>query len=565
MPGIQIQIFGVDNETVTLEKSPNQDSGSHVRVSTATSTTDSSAETVIKVDTDQKVNQLVPNTVQVDEGDSTSDKTGNESVQDKPEVKSLTTKTSVTKPEDSSKKNVQRSTKDNCDPAKPVRTEAPSGATNCLTCCIGIGHHDDAVLFSDNAEKYGVSDGKMSDWMTNGNMSNDCEENSGKKVKSKDVCGNFGCEGNITGNGGCVGKGAKKKVNRPVHLSHVQPMPPGVFTSKDKHKQVESWLATVPQPIISLENDSISDSIDGDLRGVGKSQSLHVLSARVVEPTNMGTDNSRNGAPVIAFECKKVTEADFNPSNNVPEICTSLNSVASTGSHNSSERHPSAPEAKNTFSDLEQNGASDTSAICVGTETERREGDGNPSVKMSQICSLPNEVTTADMNRGRKNRRADAINKIREKSCPNIRHKNSDDDVHLATCVPERLRKSTGEREDVRAVKNASKTHGLLTLDLKRAEENGRLVFYFRSPDRPRSLSPNYRLASSANRRSPGSDVSRKSSDVTCDVNSRKSSAQSSLLFSPSPNERLRSGVSALRDIYKEQYEVYSGRPWSHT
>ena len=111
-----------------------------------------------------------------------------------------------------------------------------------------------------------------------------------------------------------------------------------------------------------------------------------------------------------------------------------------------------------------------------------------------------------------------------------------------------------------------------LRVDLRRANENGRLVFYFKSPERPRSLSPNYRLTSNgASRMSIGQDscsemASRKSSDVasrmSSDVTSRKSSAQSSI-FSPSPNEKLRAGVEALRDLYKEHYAVYSGRPWS--
>ena len=202
----------------------------------------------------------------------------------------------------------------------------------------------------------------------------------------------------------------------------------------------------------------------------------------------------------------------------------------------------------------------------------------------SACSSFPNNCSNAPSDghyvRGRTASRRET--RLRKQSCPNFKDRpaseldNEEKVDDCSTYSGQSLMPGTGDSsKGTRKLSGPDKAFSRgLRVDLRRVNENGRLVFYFKSPERPRSLSPNYRLASDGvSRMSIGQDscseiimTSRKSSDVTSrkssDVTSRKSSAQSSI-FSPSPNEKLRAGVAALRNLYKEHYAMYSGRPWS--
>ena len=203
-------------------------------------------------------------------------------------------------------------------------------------------------------------------------------------------------------------------------------------------------------------------------------------------------------------------------------------------------------------------------------EIKSVEGGNTESACSSFLSNCSNAASDGDYVRGRTASRREG--RLRKQSCPNFKERSDselDNEEKVdSTYCGQSLMPVTGDLSKVtRKLSGHDKAFSRgLRVDLRRVNENGRLVFYFKSPERPRSLSPNYRLASDgASRMSIGQDScsemtipSRKSSDVT----SRKSSAQSGI-FSPSPNEKLRAGVAALRDLYKEHYAVYSGRPWS--
>ena len=213
-------------------------------------------------------------------------------------------------------------------------------------------------------------------------------------------------------------------------------------------------------------------------------------------------------------------------------------------------------------------------------EIQSVEGGNTESACSSFPSNCSNAPSDGHYVRGRTASRREA--RLRKQSCPNFKDRpaseldNEEKVDDSSTYSGQSLMPVTGDSsKGMRKLSGPDKAFSRgLRVDLRRVNENGRLIFYFKSPERPRSLSPNYRLASDgASRMSIGQDscseiimTSRKSSDVTSrkssDVTSRKSSAQSSI-FSPSPNEKLRAGVAALRDLYKEHYAMYSGRPWS--
>ena len=213
------------------------------------------------------------------------------------------------------------------------------------------------------------------------------------------------------------------------------------------------------------------------------------------------------------------------------------------------------------------------------TEIQSVEGGNTESACSSFPSNCSDAPSDAHYVRGRTASRRET--RLRKQSCPNFKDRSAseldnEEKVDDSTYSGQSLMPVTGDSsKGMRKLSGPDKAFSSgLRVDLRRVNENGRLIFYFKSPERPRSLSPNYRLASDgASRMSIGQDscseiimTSRKSSDVTSrkssDVTSRKSSAQSSI-FSPSPNEKLRAGVAALRDLYKEHYAMYSGRPWS--
>ena len=205
-------------------------------------------------------------------------------------------------------------------------------------------------------------------------------------------------------------------------------------------------------------------------------------------------------------------------------------------------------------------------------EIQSVEGGNTESACSSFPSNCSNAPSDGHYVRGRTASRRET--RLRKQSCANFKDRPASElDIEekvddCSTYSGQSLMPGTGDSsKGTRKLSGPDKAFSRgLRVDLRRVNENGRLVFYFKSPERPRSLSPNYRLASDGvSRMSIGRDscseiimTSRKSSDVT----SRKSSAQSSI-FSPSPNEKLRAGVAALRDLYKEHYAMYSGRPWS--
>ena len=213
-------------------------------------------------------------------------------------------------------------------------------------------------------------------------------------------------------------------------------------------------------------------------------------------------------------------------------------------------------------------------------EIQSVEGGNTESACSSFPSNCSNAASDGHYVRGRTASRRET--RLRKQSCPNFKDRpaseldNEERVDDSSTYSGQSLLPASGDSsKGTRKLSGPDKAFSRgLRVDLRRVNENGRLVFYFKSPERPRSLSPNYRLASDGlSRMSIGQDscseiimTSRKSSDVTSrkssDVTSRKSSAQSSI-FSPSPNEKLRAGVAALRNLYKEHYAMYSGRPWS--
>ena len=169
-------------------------------------------------------------------------------------------------------------------------------------------------------------------------------------------------------------------------------------------------------------------------------------------------------------------------------------------------------------------------------KTQSQHEKENPEMKLVQggntesaCSSFPSNCSNAPSDvhyvRGRTASRRES--RLRKQSCPNFKDR-SDSEVDNeekvdSTYSGQSLNPVTGDSSmGARKLSGPDKAFSRgLRVDLRRVNENGRLVFYFKSPERPRSLSPNYRLASDgASRMSIGQDscsemTSRKSSDVT--------------------------------------------------
>ena len=307
---------------------------------------------------------------------------------------------------------------------------------------------------------------------------------------------------------------SKKKANRPDHLNNVQPVSTGYSSDRDRDSS-SSCSKKVVTRNTTARNGSKSKDIETWLVDVnvpvGKSQQI----------------DDGNGANSNSIEVEKNGHGQ--------------NDLQGT---RLSQHEKKSTEIKSAEGNTDERGA-----CCF-----------------SLLRNCSNASLDPDYVRGRAATRTES--RLRKQSCPNFKDRpvsQMDNKEKLDNTQSGRSPKSvTGDLKEPRILSGPDKAFSrALRIDLKRVKENGRLVFYFKSPERPRSLSPNCRLASDgASRRSGGLDSSEMTSRKSSDVTSRKSSAQSGI-FSPSPNEKLRAGVAALRDMYKEHYAVYSGRPWS--
>ncbi len=191
----------------------------------------------------------------------------------------------------------------------------------------------------------------------------------------------------------------------------------------------------------------------------------------------------------------------------------------------------------------------------------------NVSVGCTESNSDESNETHALQNRSRRATRNKKISK-RNKSSPTFSNKHVRDIViDLEEYNNNLIKQSTLKIVDRKPRKLSAPEKAFnssVNIDTNRFRENGRLVFYFKSPERPRSLSPNYRVTCYGERRRSGeSQESRESPSPNYRLTSDRDRGRSGESDLSSSDEKLRTSVYNLRDLYKEQYKLYTGRPWS--